>query len=160
MQLPVLPQVPHLDALRTCRALRDGDLVSADRDSLYVFLFACREPDVDAALQRLFSAPLEHFFSSQTTDSTQPGIRAVLERLRSAVALGLPDYSLYLEAAPAAAPGHAAQALAPPATDAFSAVPALPSLVPTCEVVAMPIHVHARPIARRSPAPTTTGSAP
>lgn len=97
VRLPMLPAVAHVDALRACAMLRAGDLLTTDQDSLVVFLFSCRAPDVDQALSRLFQLPLDQFFSSQVSDSSDEGIRSMLNRLQDAARQGLPDYSLYLE---------------------------------------------------------------
>ena len=93
VQLHILPIVPHLDAINACHVFRDGDLVTADTESLFVFLFACTETDVDAALARLFTVPVMQLFSSQITDSSADGIKIILARLYEASHKGLPNYS-------------------------------------------------------------------
>lgn len=107
VRLQMLAQVPHLDALRACHTARDGDLVTADHDSIYVFLFACREPDVDAALSRLFTLPLTHIFQSESMDCTGVGIAAMLRELQESVRKALPDYTPLLEADDPIVPGRA-----------------------------------------------------
>ena len=100
VRLNVLAQIPHLDALRACHNSRDGDLFTADHESVYVFLFACREPDVELALNRLFTLPLTQLFSSEATDSSDTGIRAMVTPLQESLRKGLPDYSAALTDSP------------------------------------------------------------
>ena len=100
MRLNVLAQIPHLDALRACHTSRDGDLFTADHESVYVFLFACREPDVELALNRLFTLPLTQLFSSEATDSSDTGIRAMITPLQESLRKGLFDYSAALTDSP------------------------------------------------------------
>jgi hypothetical protein len=59
VKLTLLPQCAHVDALRSCVPRRAGDVFTADGAHLYVFLFACRRADADAALARIFDAPVE-----------------------------------------------------------------------------------------------------
>jgi cellulose biosynthesis protein BcsE len=117
VRLNVLAQIPHLDALRACHTSRDGDLFTADHESVYVFLFACREPDVELALNRLFTLPLTQLFSSEATDSSDTGIRAMVTPLQQSLRKGLPDYSAALADSPrpsaSPAPALAARAVAP-----------------------------------------------
>ncbi|CAB3788701.1 hypothetical protein LMG28614_02744 [Paraburkholderia ultramafica] len=59
VKLTLLPQCAHVDALRHCVPRRAGDVFTADASHLYVFLFACRLADADAALARIFDVPVE-----------------------------------------------------------------------------------------------------
>ncbi|NKJ48014.1 cellulose biosynthesis protein BcsE [Burkholderia sp. SG-MS1] len=59
VKLTLLPQCAHVDALRHCVPRREGDVFTADASHLYVFLFACRPADADAALARIFDVPVE-----------------------------------------------------------------------------------------------------
>lgn len=93
VQLHILPIVPHVDVINACTVFRDGDLVTADAESIFVFLFACAETDVDSALERLFTVPVTQLFSSQVTESSTDGIKIILERLFEASRKGLPNYS-------------------------------------------------------------------
>lgn len=97
VQLNMLAQTPHLDALRACHISRHGDLLTADHEAVYVFLFACREPDVEPALQRLFALPLTQLFASDAVDCSETGIQAMTERLQVSLRNGLPDYSVLLD---------------------------------------------------------------
>lgn len=93
VRLPMRPQIPHLDALRACTLVRDGDLLTADHDALYLFLFACTEADLEQALERLFAVPLDHYFFSQVHDHSPDGIATLLQPLRDSGSKTLPDYS-------------------------------------------------------------------
>ncbi len=162
VRLNVLAQIPHLDALRACHTARDGDLFTADHEAVYVFLFACREPDVDVALNRLFTLPLAQLFSAQATDCSDVGIRAMAGHLQESVRKGLPDYSAVLDSAPRAAP--AAPAPAVPArgmpalpVDTAAATGAADAQTPLPHIASAP-GIHHRPIARRAvprPSPRT-----
>jgi cellulose biosynthesis protein BcsE len=59
VKLTLLPQCAHVDALKSCVPRRAGDIFTADAAHLYVFLFACRRADADAALARIFDVPVE-----------------------------------------------------------------------------------------------------
>lgn len=100
VHLLLLPSVAHLDALRACRALRDGDLFSADASGVYAFLFGCTQADLDDVLARMFTLPLEQCFGAQLVDASRDGIAATLDELRAS-APDLPDFTALL---PTAAP--------------------------------------------------------
>lgn len=154
VRLNVLPQIPHLDALRACHTARDGDLFTADHEAVYVFLFACREPDVELALHRLFTLPLTQLFASEATDCSDPGIRAMAGHLQESLRKGLPDYSAFLDNRPRPAPAASVPvALAPgmpvpPADTGAPHTPADPLTTPLLHIAAGP-SVQRRPIARR-----------
>lgn len=126
VRLNVLAQIPHLDALRACHTARDGDLLTADHEGVYIFLFACREPDVELALNRLFTLPLTQLFASEATDSSDPGIRAMLAPLQESLRKGLPDYSAALAITPRPAALPPAAPAAPAASPALAGLPTLP----------------------------------
>jgi len=58
------PNVAHVDVLRQCRPTRNGDVVTADGAHLYVFLFACRLPDAQGSLARIFRLPVDSLAES------------------------------------------------------------------------------------------------
>lgn len=97
VQLHILPIIPHLDVINSCTVFRDGDLVTADTESIFVFLFACTETDVDSALERLFTVPVTQLFSSQVTESSTDGIKIILDRLFESSRKGLPNYSTEIQ---------------------------------------------------------------
>ncbi|KVT30911.1 cellulose biosynthesis protein BcsE [Burkholderia ubonensis] len=59
VKMTLLPGVAHVDALRHCLPRRAGDVVTADAEHLYVFLFACEPADADEALKRIFDVPVD-----------------------------------------------------------------------------------------------------
>lgn len=126
MRLNMVEQMPHLDALRACHTSRDGDLFTADHEAVYVFLFACREPDADLALQRVFSLPLTQLFTSQATDCSEEGIRAMTEQLHESLRKGVPDYSATLASVSDSIPGAPTARPAGPAAPEPADTPSLP----------------------------------
>ncbi len=82
VRLPILSRVAQLDALQACQARRLGDIFTADQNSIYLFLFACRESDVDSTLDRLFSVPVTELFSSHIIEPTPELIRESVSQLR------------------------------------------------------------------------------
>lgn len=93
VQLPLLPQVAHLDALAACQIARDGDLVTADERALWLFLFACRAPDVEAALKRLFTLPPSVLFNQMRVRPEPDTMHRAIERLRRHGVDAVTDYS-------------------------------------------------------------------
>lgn len=79
LRLPLAYGLLPLDALRYCKIKRAGDLCSADQASIYLFLYACRENDVDATLGRLFTLPVGELF---TGDDRLLSARAIEDALR------------------------------------------------------------------------------
>ena len=139
VQLHLLPHVSHSMALKAYCGTRSGDLLTADAHSLWLFLYTCREVDLNPTIERLFSTPTTNLFSSQTTHSQLPGIALQLRLLMEENEQHpLPDYSQMLGAAravPAAAgalpPVRAA--LVPPV-----AVPPLPAVAASPEPAPAP----------------------
>ena len=76
-------------ALSFCSMARPGDLSTVDDKSLYLFLFACREYDVDLALDRLFDIPVTELFEGETRSLSATAIR----QATAALAARLADYS-------------------------------------------------------------------
>ena len=108
--LPVSGVSP-LDGLRYCTMTRPGDYCTADKDTLYLWLPACRDCDISATLDRLFRLPVSEMFSSEIRYITAESIRDELEKLnlRASVA-ELPD-------------------LKPELTGIFSAIPVRESMI-------------------------------
>ena len=120
-----------------------ADHVTADAEQI-----GHGEPDVDLALHRLFALPLTQLFSSEATDCSDTGIRAMTSHLQEALRKGLPDYSALLDPAPAAtAVATAAPASMPPLPS--PTLPAPPTGTGAVHVAAGP-SVQRRPIARRA----------
>lgn len=93
VQLPLLPEVSHLDALAACHIGRDGDLVTADEQAVWLFLFACRAPDVEPTLKRLFSLPPSALFNQMRVRPEPDAMRRALDRLRRHAVEVVTDYS-------------------------------------------------------------------
>ena len=83
VRLPILSRVAQMDALQACLARRFGDIFTADHNSVYLFLFACREPDVSATLDRLFSVPVTELFSSILLSQSPELIWEAVSQLRA-----------------------------------------------------------------------------
>jgi cellulose biosynthesis protein BcsE len=142
LRLPLAYGLLPLDALHHCKVKRAGDLCTADAASVYVFLYACRENDVDTTLERLFTLPVGELFTGDDRLLSPRAIEDVLRDFDTRRATGrFPDLSgelARLMAVPAspARPGPQTQATAPNATAAPQAVnlpahyPAPPPAVP------------------------------
>lgn len=108
VKLTLLSSAAHVDALRRCAPRRAGDVFTADAAHIYVFLFACRLPDADAALARIFDSPLRTWSDDVVflaDDSIGREIAALAAADRR---LPLADYSdlfAAARAAPSATPG-------------------------------------------------------
>lgn len=151
VHLQLLPQIAHLDALKACRALRDGDVVTADAHGILVFLFACTAADVPQALSNMFTVPIEQLFAAQAVDSSTLGITAMLQQLHQQAGK-LPDYT------PALLPQANAEVQDKPRQpNQPGSVPAAPPKVvlPSAPAPSGEMHpvitVRACPIGRRSP---------
>jgi len=81
LRLPLAYGLLPLDALRYCRIKRAGDLVTADDRSVFLFLYACRETDLDKTLERLFSLPLGELFSTEDRFLSPHTIRQAIDDL-------------------------------------------------------------------------------
>lgn len=102
LQLPLLPEVAHVDALRACQMSRAGDLCTAGSGSLYAFFFACRMDDVDAVCQRVFRQPMAALFQGDLRSGDSASIASVLASFEADIAESPPpDYSTWLPARPA-----------------------------------------------------------
>ncbi|MEG3000204.1 MAG: BcsE family c-di-GMP-binding protein [Comamonas sp.] len=134
VQLHLLPHVSHGMALKAYCGTRSGDLLTADAQSLWLFLYTCREVDLDPTIERLFSPSSTNLFSSQTTHCQLPGIAQQLSLLlEEDEQHPLPDYSQMLGAAPPAPremPPAPAALPAPAAVQPLPDVPASPMTVP------------------------------
>jgi len=98
VRLPILSRVAQLDALQACQARRFGDIFTADQNSVYLFLFACRESDVDSTLDRLFSVPVTELFSSHIIEPTPELILETVGQLRrDNESSPMSDYSAMLQ---------------------------------------------------------------
>ena len=131
-----------------------------------MFLFACREPDVELTLNRLFTTPLTQLFASEAIDCSDAGIRAMTEHLQESARKGSPDHSALLDSSVrrpsslrpvAMAPPPIALALAPSAATrpVHTSAPTDPVEPLTAPLFRSPTgpSVQPRPIARRAAPP-------
>lgn len=121
IRFPLRRDLPHLDALTACHPTRAGDIYSADSQHLFLFLFACPDVDISAAIDRLFSKPLGELFDGEVRYTAADAIEIELRRLAEiGRAAGAADYSSALGGI-APAPGVAGSSIEPAATDALPA---------------------------------------
>jgi len=94
LQLQLLPEIAHLEALQMCTLRRAGDICTADHDYLYLFFFACRVSDADAVLQRIFGTDLGRFFEGEVRYIDNIDFVEQLSKLKgNHVLRAAPDYS-------------------------------------------------------------------
>lgn len=99
LRFSLLRRITHLDALEHCHIGRHGDLLTADREYIYLFLFACREPDVEASVNHIFQVPVDTLFEATWIYPGAELIGHTLEHLeRQAEHEALPDHSALLAA--------------------------------------------------------------
>lgn len=125
LELPLLPEVAHVDALRACQMRDAGDLCSAGSNSVYAFFFACRLENVEIACQHVFQRSMSELFSGELRCGDAESILATLQRLETDIAQRpAQDYSGWLARhagdsapeAPASQPGAAGIMPQPPGT--------------------------------------------
>ncbi|KWE54339.1 cellulose biosynthesis protein BcsE [Burkholderia ubonensis] len=106
VKMTLLPGVAHVDALRHCLPRRAGDVVTADAEHLYVFLFACEPADADEALKRIFDVPVDTL-SDRVVHLAHGSIDAELNALKAENRRApIADYSdLFAAAHPAGGAG-------------------------------------------------------
>ncbi|ABF09132.1 cellulose biosynthesis protein BcsE [Cupriavidus metallidurans] len=129
LQLPLLPEVAHIDALRACHMNRAGDLCTAGSDSVYAFFFACRLDDVDAVCARVFQRPMADMFQGDLRSGDNESIAATLSELEADIqAYPPPDYTRWLAQEPSS---HTEPSDAP-----TEACPTTPAPVQTLPLIA------------------------
>lgn len=110
VKLPLLSRASAIDALKSCCHGRDGNLITADKGALYVFLFACREADVDTGLASLWGEATEQLFESRIVCPDRISIASMLASLLESAAAGeVPDYSFVEMAAATCLPEQKAR---------------------------------------------------
>lgn len=96
--LALLPEISHVDALRLFNIKRRGDLITADHRGIWIFLYACREPDVDATLERLHTHPLAQTFEGQIRYFSSVSIQSAIDKLESSLYnMPIADFSAQME---------------------------------------------------------------
>ncbi|MBV1777014.1 cellulose biosynthesis protein BcsE [Burkholderiaceae bacterium DAT-1] len=94
IRLTLRKGVSHLEALDALHAIRPGDIATADANSIYVFLFACRDINAEAALKRMFREPVNDLFEGQVRWQSSDGILGTLSDLYRRIERSpVPDYS-------------------------------------------------------------------
>lgn len=94
IRFPLTAGLGALETLRCCIMKRPGDLCTADDRSIYVFLFACEEKDIELTLDRLFRLPVSVLFAGELRYMTSDDIaESVAELNRRATATNLPDFT-------------------------------------------------------------------
>lgn len=111
LRLPLAYGLLPLDALRYCNIKRAGDICSSDDASVYLFLYACRESDVDKTIAQLFGLPVGELFTKEDRVFSDRAIQDAVMELDSRHRLAhYPDHSAELAGPPAV---KAAEAPAP-----------------------------------------------
>ncbi|CAG9172372.1 cellulose biosynthesis protein BcsE [Cupriavidus pinatubonensis] len=97
LELPLLAEVAHVDALRACQMRDAGDLCTAGSNSVYAFFFACRLENVEIACQHVFQRPMSELFSGELRCGDTESILGTLQRLEADIAQRpAQDYSGWL----------------------------------------------------------------
>ncbi|MFV0576418.1 MAG: cellulose biosynthesis protein BcsE [Vibrio sp.] len=78
VKLSMIPGVDMHACLSMCHIKRDGDLVTACHDAVYLLLSSVRENDVYTALAHIFELPIGDMFQSHTIFTTMGRITQVL----------------------------------------------------------------------------------
>jgi len=97
IQLPLLPHIAHLDALLACSPRRDGDLITADRHGVSLFLFGCAGDEVMAAIDSLFTVPCSELAQHVEIANERGGQQRALAQLRAAAEETPIDYTTILK---------------------------------------------------------------
>lgn len=99
LRLPLAYGLLPLDALCYCSIKRAGDLCSADDTSVYLFLYGCRESDIDITLDRLFGLPVGELFAGEDRFLAARNIQDAIDDLALRLGAGaFPDLSAELAA--------------------------------------------------------------
>jgi cellulose biosynthesis protein BcsE len=97
VRLHLLPTVSHVMALQQLKLHRSGELVTNDSKGIVIFLYACREADMDKVLTRVFQQPLGMLFQSQESVHTIADMQHEIKKMHlSLQKIALPDYALAL----------------------------------------------------------------
>jgi hypothetical protein len=97
IQMPLLPHIAHLDALLACSPRRDGDLITADRHGISLFLFGCAGDHVMAAIDSLFTVPCSELAQHVEIASDRAAQQRALAQLRRAAEEAPVDYTTILQ---------------------------------------------------------------
>jgi cellulose biosynthesis protein BcsE len=78
IKLHLLPGMSAEECLRLCHIRRDGDVVTATNNALYVLFSAIRKTDIDIAINNVFEFPIRDLFLSAITLDTKEDIEAAM----------------------------------------------------------------------------------
>lgn len=81
VKLSLIPGIDLTSCLSMCHIKRDGDLITACNDALYVLLSSVRENDVQIALNHIFHLPIVDMFQSNTIYTTIGRIKSQLPEI-------------------------------------------------------------------------------
>jgi cellulose biosynthesis protein BcsE len=96
VRFTLLQHVRLLDALKAYQPSRLGDMVTADNEAVYVFLYACPQADLLSALDAIFRPRVDGLFGGQFVTNTPETIDGMLVHVQDAIDLGVSDYTLML----------------------------------------------------------------
>ncbi|MBQ4833094.1 cellulose biosynthesis protein BcsE [Pseudoalteromonas sp. MMG010] len=92
--LELLPRIEAIHPLHLFHIKREGDIISAAGNSVYLYLHACREHDVDKAIKHLFKLNLKEFFTQTEVISEHFYIQQSCKQQRKLFAgQDIPDYT-------------------------------------------------------------------
>ncbi len=81
IKLTLLPGMSAEECLRLCHIRRDGDVVTAANNALYVLFSAIRKTDIDIAINRIFEFPVRDLFRSTITLEIKEDIEVELRHI-------------------------------------------------------------------------------
>ena len=93
IKLSLLPGMTAEECLRLCHIRRDGDVVTACNNALYVLFSAIRHNDINVALSNVFEFPIRDLFYTVQTYDTQHDIEAELQNIIEDQTLISPEVS-------------------------------------------------------------------
>lgn len=94
VKLELLPRIEPIHLLSLFHIKREGDLFSIAENTVYLYLHACRENDVNNAIKHLFKLQTSDFFVEQTVLSNHFYIQQECKQLRRLYeSINLIDYS-------------------------------------------------------------------
>lgn len=83
IRLALLPGLDIQSCLSMCNIKRDGDLVTACNDAIYVLLSSVRENDIQIALKHIFKLPVADIFQNTTIYATTGRVQMQLPDILS-----------------------------------------------------------------------------
>lgn len=97
VKLTLSRNTSHLECLKKINVSRQGDIITNVPNGFLVFLYACREVDVDKVLNRMFSTSITDLFDQQECYFVSDEIEQYISSLKNANSKdGLIDYSEFI----------------------------------------------------------------